>query len=445
MRFVETLKCEGCNVIFKYNTQLDIHMKRVHKESEYVRLQRIQKMATEALIAHKKANEHSEPEANNKQAEPQLKPKPAVGSELVKDMSYNCEKCPNKMNRIDELETHMKEKHGGEPITEEKGFVVSSFSGGKTFKITKKRNSQLEKKFEDAFVTTSLMIKKANHGPEMFISDNISIKIVDLPPQQQESGVNAMIMVKHKETSGLVNAIFYKTKTLKMTKKKGEDPDLVDILADLIMKPQIESLMAGKPSTFSTKKPQEQNINIKVDETEMVKCDLCDKTFNSQHGADVHRGKAHTEMKGIFKCTECKVTTKTKKAIDTHMIKMHITQAHPTGRIPGTNICDICANDFKDQTDLKKHEQVCHKRSIAFHDKVGVHTPVPMAAQKREYEEGTTDESDEDGEDMEKLSQFKCELCKKTFIDSNSAIALGRLLEHKKTFHTNHTTHTKMQ
>ena len=440
------ITCKNCEQKFEEMPQMNWHMKIKHHETEYDRIERIKEAAME--VQHK-AKEHSEPEAQNRQAEPQLNPIVAVGknydcgdcgirikSEIDQKahiskyhvVSYKCDKCQKSLEKIEDLETHIKTEHNSENLRtkEDQGFVVSPFGGGIILKVTKKINVSMEKKFEDAFVAAAQMIKKANHGPEMFVNEHVSLKVVDMPPQLQVQGVNATIAVTNKQLSGQVNVIFYKTKTLKITKKKNEDPRLVDILAEVLQN-HIECLMAGKPSTISVKKPQEQTL--KEEDNLKIKCDLCEKTFLSQHGADVHRGKAHTEMKGIFKCTHCGVKTKTKKAIDIHVMKMHMSEAHPTGDVPGKNICDICAEVFQNETKLKEHEDICHRRSKVFHAKVGSHTPGPT--NKRDHKDETTDESDED----EKSYTFKCEICKKVFNDEIGGTALGRLLDHKKTCH----------
>ena len=133
------------------------------------------------------------------------------------------------------------------PEPQDQGFTVKGFGGGKIYKKTKGVNS---KKFEDAVEITATMIKRANHGSDLYMNENLKINVKDLPPNKQEIGVNATIEVSTKDMSGDVDAIFYKNKTIKLTKisgkKNGGDPKLVEIFADEIITPHLLALHTGE-------------------------------------------------------------------------------------------------------------------------------------------------------------------------------------------------------
>ena len=82
------------------------------------------------------------------------------------------------------------------------------------------------------------MIKGANKGSELFASNGMKIKVVDLPPQLQVKNVNANIEISKKDLTGLVNVIFYGNKSIKIGKVKGHTMEAVTTF--VIMEAQTE-------------------------------------------------------------------------------------------------------------------------------------------------------------------------------------------------------------
>ena len=404
MNTFETPKCDVCNIIFKAIPELDVHMKRVHNESEYKRLERIQMMATAALKAYKNTNERVTLENKKERKLSRIEEtgedvvKEPIDEEEVKD-EINEEEDDIDFSDIEEedapfVETKYKEKTwpaGHSFKSKSKAFGASLKYFGV---LLKRRKIQM---IEDVkFRTLSHEIRSGAIEIELEIIDT---KFKD-PDKPFEKPKKIKGMAKIKIWAPNPKNPKKKEFTVMVEKHSEHDKKFVKILALKVVKPILDSFLTGEGPV--------KLLNTTFDNTKIhdYNCDMCHMRFDKDKGLKIHKGKVHSEkkrktmegesdksynchlchfvsnspqivnnhykavhsskqLKNDNKCEVCDWIGASKETLKSHMISQHLDSNIGGGvelRKDKTN-CTYCEYSNLDETDLKRHYRDEHKES----------------------------------------------------------------------------------
>ena len=87
-------------------------------------------------------------------------------------------------------------------------------------------------------------------------------------------------------------------------------------------------------------------------------CDLCDKSFTSNHNLIEHRKVKHSNFR--YQCNYCDKNCANKLGL-----KMHVDENHPVG--PAKKFkCDQCPKEYKRSTYLYQHKKYNHETNERF-------------------------------------------------------------------------------
>ena len=102
MNMFDIPKCDLCNVSFKHNAQLDLHMTNVHSEDEYTRLERIRLMATKAVNVQKTSDKNT-----------------GKINHIKRGKNNDCSECGMVFENEEDYNIHIKEKQNAVSQTQE--------------------------------------------------------------------------------------------------------------------------------------------------------------------------------------------------------------------------------------------------------------------------------------------------------------------------------------
>ena len=116
---------------------------------------------------------------------------------------------------------------------------------------------------------------------------------------------------------------------------------------------------------YSCHKPKP--VKIPVTLTILIRCDMCDQTFDDEKESRIHCKKVHNgESKMKFQCDKCDKTLATRKNLEEH-VQSHlrseaaeIVTKEPTKVENKTYICELCGFETKTKPGLSKHMARIH-------------------------------------------------------------------------------------
>ena len=414
----ETLTCEYCTMVCNDMMELCIHISSKHKEM----FPKVSEQGNNCEICYeiyrskeevtKHMNERHSPDSFYEKIVEAISGKCRVcdksfspiemgehfrlthKTENIKnDMNSECSKRGRMFKSEENMREHKCNDHSPdqdkiqvELIKEEPTeFEFKTFAAGYSLKMKKGPES---KKYSKAFDEIEKLIKGANKGSELFASNGMKIKVVDLPPQLQVKNVNANIEVSTKDLTGLFNVIFYGNKSIKIGKVKGHTMEAVTLFAEKILKPHLISLIKGDSmNQIRSKKPQEQTIKGNQDSPcsvplpeenikERNSCDLCGKQCKNKNGLNIHMGRCHPDqtplrqgeakkptMEPKYECSYCDMMFPTKLHLHLHISVMHNTAvSNQKEDVRSGLMCDICNQMFSDGEVYIKHTISCHDK-----------------------------------------------------------------------------------
>ena len=377
----DTPKCFVCNVEYKSIAQLDMHMKKVHQETEYERQNRLQKMALEALNTNKNVGNDSEEIKSDEE-----------------DVEVGLVKGEEEMNL--EIETY-KDNKG-----EDHGITIKSKS--KTFKEAKEGIKHM-------------IVKGASYNV-----GGRPMEILYVVPNRPGS-VTSVVQVKQGGISGKVELVLWNssegknrhkkstTIEIKRMPKEGSDFSHVKKLKDIIVRllnrfqhgEDIKIVISDmkKNAHERTIKPKAQKKGIKE---ENFKCQDCGDIFEKQVGLNIHTGRKH---RSDIKCSVkmCSYTCK-QSEMNGHIEEQHTEKGYGYP-------CDTCSRIWNTKHDLDLHDENHHRLSRK------------NGFKPKETPGGKTDKDTEEDESSEKR---KCEQCDLLIEGTNFKNVLMRMKRHKE-------------
>ena len=394
------------------NFVLDLHMKKVHNETQHLLMVRKQNIAlkNQALNKKKKENlnhvctptcvctvppEHkdactpcNEKFQNYNQLEKHNKTVHEV--DIIHESKYACTHCNIKFQNYNQLEKHKKYVHEAD-LTKM----------NRTQKLTHKRKNEDETNKVEEIKSMSHDTAPTNNtkkdsvakdvGNEFFeveispkdgLEDEIATitfkgkskefesaaKVLkDLLTKPKSSyiveGREAKIISAPKDSKpitvevttikgdvGRAGLKFYssKTNTIMVTKQKGQDNIFAKALALKIIKDLLVGLTTGDITEESLK-----TMYIKYEDNPegRFKCELCERTFSSKQGKSIHMTKGHTGKIKQRKCEQCGKNFKMEKSMEHHIKICHTREESNETKLG----CTICGKMCESVGALKEH------------------------------------------------------------------------------------------
>jgi uncharacterized C2H2 Zn-finger protein len=184
---------------------------------------------------------------------------------------------------------------------------------------------------------------------------------------------------------------------------KREPPDFSEDFNDKTYYPGSKSLS------------DENKNKKKVCKVNVLECDQCDKTFQTEYGLKKHIDMVHKseevmsyiEMHGVlYACKLCKKTFEQQKKV-----KIHIRMTHKIGAV---HTCDVCMKTFYYHVQFKRH-MAAHDPNVFFTcDKCGRNFSSKHMLQRHDITAHGSEEQ------KMQLRKFICSICNKALLTKQS-------------------------